>query len=53
MLYLALLFLALAVDQTGWWREFLVVALACGAFVLWRFPQLRGRKKPSAPLSAS
>ena len=53
MLYLALLFLALAIDQTGWWREFLVVALACGAFVFWKFPQLRGRKKPSAPLSAS
>lgn len=41
MLYLALLFLALAVDAAGRWGEFLVLCALSVGLYLWRFPDKR------------
>ena len=41
MLYLALLFLALAVDAAGRWGEFVVLGVLSLGFYLWKFPGKR------------
>lgn len=46
MLYLALLFLAMAVDLSGRWLECLVVLALCGLFYLWKYPRKTGTVAP-------